>query len=68
MSDWVGVGGWFFVVAETKDQQGLINLIFMIFQVTHLAFGETVDLYCDDCSANVVNVLFCAQLSQFDAE
>lgn len=32
----------------------------------HLDLGETVALYCDDCSAMVSKILFCVNLEQFD--
>merc|ERR1719348_1455101 len=36
--------------------------------ITHLARGDTVDIFCEDCSGGVNDVLFCIELSQFDPE
>merc|ERR1711915_347812 len=34
--------------------------------ILHLERGETVALYCDDCSAWVFDILFCVQLEEPD--
>ena len=34
--------------------------------VIHLDRGDTLDLYCDECSAAIYDTIFCVSLSQFD--
>ena len=34
--------------------------------VLHLDRGDTLDLYCDNCSAYISSTTFCVSLSQFD--
>ena len=36
--------------------------------VLHLVRGDTLDLYCEDCSATIYRVTFCVSLSTFDIE
>lgn len=36
--------------------------------VLHLDRGDTLDLYCTDCSAEIDTIMFCVSLSQFDVE
>jgi hypothetical protein len=36
--------------------------------ILHLKIGETLDLYCQDCSAGILYITFCVSLSQFDVE
>merc|ERR1711915_400140 len=36
--------------------------------ILHLERGETVSLFCADCSAGVMQVMLCINLSQFDAD
>ena len=44
---------------SSEDQGGRTLLL-------HLAEGETVDLYCVDCSAWVYSITFCVSLSTYD--
>ena len=34
--------------------------------ILHLERGETLDLYCDDCTSGIYFTTFCVSLSQFD--
>ena len=36
--------------------------------ILHLDRGDTLDLYCDNCSADIYHITFCVSLSQFDVE
>ena len=36
--------------------------------VLHLDRGDTLDLYCEDCSAGISGITFCVSLSQADVE
>jgi hypothetical protein len=36
--------------------------------VLHLDRGDTLDLYCEDCSADIYDTTFCVTLSTFDIE
>ena len=36
--------------------------------VLHLDRGDTLDLYCDNCSAGIGRTTFCVSLSQADVE
>ena len=36
--------------------------------ILHLDRGDTLDLYCQDCSADIYYISFCVSLSQFDVE
>eukprot|EP00091_Calanus_sinicus_P006109 TRINITY_DN16715_c0_g1_i1.p1 TRINITY_DN16715_c0_g1~~TRINITY_DN16715_c0_g1_i1.p1 ORF type:complete len:105 (-),score=4.34 TRINITY_DN16715_c0_g1_i1:22-336(-) len=36
--------------------------------ILHLNRGDTLDLYCEDCTAGILYVTFCVSLSQFDVE
>ena len=36
--------------------------------ILHLAKGDTLDLYCIDCSAGIGAITFCASLSTSDVE
>ena len=46
---------------KTDDQGGRTLIL-------HLERGDTLDLYCDNCSAGVYDTTFCVSLSQFDVE
>ena len=42
-----------------NDQGGRTVLV-------HLDMGDTLDLYCENCSAEIMFLTFCVSLEQFD--
>ena len=46
-------------MGEVKDQGGRTLYV-------HMDRGDTLDLFCDDCSAGIGHVSFCVSLSQAD--
>ena len=59
-------GGRTIVSISIMYRYCIFILIFIFYQIFHLAKGETVDLFCQDCSATVYHITFCVSLSQVD--
>ena len=36
--------------------------------ITHLDSGDTLDLFCEDCSADIYHTTLCVSLSTYDVE